>query len=232
MLGLPSPACVFWPSTFTARSIILCGARVIRFLNHLLDIKKNHQSKINWSMQTIFKAFSLLILFFALLSSKCELNPNNLVTIPASDPTPPSVILDVHFSQSGKAYISVTPYSGDLTSMITPNEEISLAAKGTDADGGCQDIQIWVETTTWKQNPDGSMTQTGSGLQGMPTASNPDLSAKSPGDQARKERLLTHKVDIAQLRGSADRIRIKVWAEAVNFHGGKSKTGVVSLEEN
>lgn len=171
------------------------------------------------------------MVFFLVGASSCPPpRPEEVVTIPTADLTPPSVLMDVHFTEPGKTFITVTNTSNPATTKVAGNEEVSLAAKGVDSDGGCRDIQIWVETTAWKYNPDGTGTTIGPGLVGAPRASNPDRSAMNPGDQARKERLVSHKLDIRQLRGSYSAIRLEVWATALNFHNNQTNTSTLTIE--
>lgn len=163
-----------------------------------------------------------------ILVSACPPNPGSLVTVPITDSTPPTTLMDAHFTEPGKGYVTVSNNSPPVTVQVRGNEEVSLVAKGEDIDGGCQDVQIWVESTTWR-NSGGIQSQTGPGLLGSPTASAPDTISK-PGDQARKTCLLTHKLNVAQLRGGADRMRLRIWAEAVNFHGTRVSSAPLTLE--
>lgn len=181
-------------------------------------------------MNLILRIIGAAMFILLMCAASCPPSPQDVVTIPAADSTPPSAGLDAHFTQPGKVYITVTNSSSPASTKILGNEEVSLAAKGSDNDGGCRDIQIWIETTAWRDNPDGTRTKIGPGLIGAPEASNPDPGAGNPGDQARKERLLTHKLDIRQIRGSYNAISLKVWATALNFHGGEVSTATVTLE--
>lgn len=171
---------------------------------------------------------AILVLFVC--SASCPRSPEDVVTIPAADSTPPSAGLDAHFTQPGKAYITVTNSSSPASTKILGNEEVSLVAKGSDSDGGCRDIQISVEMTAWRIGTNGLESREKPLSADRPATSNPDLSAGIPGDQASKERLLTHKLDIRQIRGSYSAISLKVWATALNFNGGKVKTGELTLE--
>lgn len=138
--------------------------------------------------------------------------------------------MDANF-QSGKPIISVSETSGDKTTKAPSGDVITLIATGTDNDGGCKDIQIWVETTTWKINPDGTGTQTGPGLLGAPAASNLDNTSKI-GDKVTKKRTTSFVVRDFSSPGNpaTNKIRIRAWAVAVNFAGKSTKSGTIELD--
>jgi hypothetical protein len=161
---------------------------------------------------------SLLILITA---SRCDPPANDTVTIPASDGTPPRVALDA-FLNTGT--VSVASSGSAATASVGNQGQISLIASTTDDDGGAQDIQIWVETTTTSCTADGTCSQRGPGLLGGPAVSNPD-SPKTPGSSASKSRLANYTLDIAALRGTnTTSITVRIWAIGSNFHGGQVQT--------
>jgi hypothetical protein len=106
-----------------------------------------------------------------------------------------------------------------------------MIAAGTDNDGGIQDIQIWVEKTTWIINPNGTETQEGPGLLGNPSAGNPDTTSKL-GDQVLKKRIASFNVEDFKAPGNpANRkVRIRVWAVAINFAGDKSQSNPITFD--
>jgi len=151
------------------------------------------------------------------------------VTIPPSDTTPPTVVMDIHFSQGRIYTVTSTGFNPTMPTNVGANDEISLVARGEDSDGGIQDIQLWIAIGKTKCDPGtGLCEQSGPGLTGVPEASNPDI-AKQPGEIALKTRLVSHKLDIAQIRGSADGITIDIEARAINFQGDIVQTKLVRL---
>jgi hypothetical protein len=113
---------------------------------------------------------------------------------------------------------------------VMGNEVVTLIAKCTDNDGGCRDVQIRVETTTWVTNSDGSVSQIGPNLAGAPEVSNPDT-AKNPGDTASKERTGSYNMSIGQIRGaSTSAVRLRPQAKVINFFGGSVDTAMMTLE--
>lgn len=175
---------------------------------------------------------ALLVLFLGLMTAcptGCQ-NAGDCVAAASPDPTPPTVALDAHFS-SGKPIISVSETSAPVTTKVGGGEVITLLAGGTDNDGGCKDIQIWVETTTWKTNPNGTVTQTGPGLLGAPAATNPDNTSKI-GEQVLKKRIAQFNVENFKSPGNpaTNKIRVRVWAVAVNFAGKTTQSATIEFD--
>lgn len=152
--------------------------------------------------------------------------PPKAIRVPTTpDPTPPGTIL---LSVEPPGQEAVSPIAGPVTVTVGANDQVKLSAAGWDQDGGAKDIQLWTTTTTWRDNPNGTTVQTGPGLAGRPTASNP--STAQPGDVTDDVRRVTHTLDIGAARGSANRVRVEVWAEVHNFYAGTLRSNVVTLQ--
>lgn len=168
-------------------------------------------------MKAITGAFTTALI---LVVSGCPGSADKL-TIPASDVTPPTITMDIFLPNQSTplTFTPTTPVTPTVTA--TANDVVTVVARGDDADGGVQDVQVWAVQTSWK-SVGGIAQQVGPGLAGAPEASNPDASAI--GEVALKSRLATHNVDIKQIRGGYSRVQIEVWATAKNFHGGTIST--------
>jgi len=153
------------------------------------------------------------------------------VALPASDRTPPSVSMDIHFSQQGRAFMSATEKSPTQKASMAKGELLTIVANGTDEDGGCSSVAIWVEQTTWWNQANGNVTQSGPGLSGRPSAQNTDNVAQTPGKTVRKTRLVSHTINVAQLKGRASKIRLRIRAEAKNYYSGVVSSGTIELEQ-
>jgi hypothetical protein len=156
-----------------------------------------------------------------LLVGACDTNPADKVTIPPSDATAPTVVMDI-FQPSKTSPLTVTPATqGTPTVTAGADEVITLTARGDDPDGGVQDIQIWV-TKTLTQTSGGVQSVIGPGLVAAPEANNPD--SGSVGGLALKSRLVTLNIDMKQIRAGYTNVRIDVKATAKNFNGGTVST--------
>lgn len=157
-----------------------------------------------------------LLLAVVLVSAACGTEGQATLTVPAQDATPPEAVLDFLYPQgvftmtSGAASPSPPP-------ELAGNEEISLSAKCADIDGGCRNIAIDVDGLV--TNADGTVVP----VRNQPLKESLDPSA-NPGGTALRERLLTAKLDIPQLRGSGAGLRLAVTATATNAHGAIATT--------
>ena len=193
-----------------------------------MRIRIKHSSwKMNFLRSFPFFSFAFLFLPLFLFDNGCK-NSNNCfsgtsITIPASDATPPTTVMDVHLPN--KPIITVTPPSPAVSSTIGGSDTVTIIAKGTDPEG-TKDIQIWVEETWWTTSG-GTTTQTGPGLLGAPEAHN--LDNGTAGAKGCTERVATLNLYIKQRRKLATSYRIRTWATAINFGGAKVNSAVVTL---
>ena len=182
-------------------------------------------------MPTNMKAIHVLLLLATLAVSCGQQNTTSpdSVIIPPSDTTPPTVVMDIHFPQGRIYTVTSTGFNPTMPTNVGANDEISLVAKGEDVDGGIQDIQLWISIGRAICPPGSELcSQEGPGLAGAPEASNPDT-ANQPGETALKTRLISHKLDINQIRTGASSITIDIEARAINFQGDKVSTTRVTL---
>src|SRR5688572_8623467 len=182
-------------------------------------------------MPTNIKTIRVLLLLITLAVScgRQDTATPDSVTIPPVDTTPPTVVMDIHFPQGRIYTVTSTGFNPTMPTNVGANDEISLVAKGEDIDGGIQDIQLWISIgKTFSDSGTGLCEQEGPGLVGAPEASNPDT-AKQPGETALKTRLVSHKLDINQIRGVADSLTIDIQAKAINFQGDIVSTTNVTL---
>ena len=142
--------------------------------------------------------------------------------LPSSDATPPTVLLDAWFD-SGRA-ATVADLVGPATLSVPRNDRALLVALGEDNDGGCSDVQIWTSTTLWRGSSGGNP-----GLAGAPDARNRD-STTTAGQTVRKRRNAFLTLDVGRRLGvGGTRVRVEVWAKALNFHGGNAQTPKLTI---
>jgi hypothetical protein len=168
-------------------------------------------------------SIALLFLPYFLFDANCK-NSNKCfsgtsVTIPSSDLTSPTTIMDIH--RPNQPITTVTSTSLPDSGSIGGNDTVTLIAKGIDPEG-IKDIQIWVEETWW--NP----AQTGPGLLSAPEVHNVDNGVA--GGNGCTERVVTLNLYIQQRRKQATSDRIRTWTTAVNFGGLKVKSSVMTLK--
>jgi len=88
------------------------------------------------------------------------------VPFPSGDATTPDPVnMDANFPAQPMQSVSNT--TGAVTAKIINQPVITFIASGGDPQG-MGDIQIWIEETWWRNNPDGTVTQTGPGLPRTP----------------------------------------------------------------
>ena len=116
--------------------------------------------------------------------------------------------------------------SSGAASVTITDPALTFIANGEDPQG-MGDIQIWIEETWWRSNPDdGTESQTGPGLLGKPEKSNPVPPGSRDGCT---QRLTSLNLDATARRKGATRYRIRAWAVALNTAGGATQTGDLTL---
>lgn len=115
------------------------------------------------------------------------------VVIPATDTTDPTIAVEFHFANGGLVSVSsATP----TTRVRVPasGSPVRIVAKASD-EQGVKDVQLWIGTKKCSSTPGSdAVSCSGPGLQGRPTASNPDNG--TPGQNACAERLVGHNVEV------------------------------------
>jgi hypothetical protein len=117
--------------------------------------------------------------------------------------------------------IDVQAASRPLT-MLSGSDTVTIIATGTDNDGGLRAIRLWAAYTYY--NPGQTVGPTLPGVPVRQVVSNAQV-----GESTAKTRFFFHNLDLDAIRGSWARIRIDVWTEAENFHGGTSQSSTVSI---
>jgi len=165
----------------------------------------------------------LLMIVFGLAG--CQNCPSGQeIVIPSSDTTPPSLVMDLHLPNGN--IVSVTSTSTASTVLVPGGGRVTVIAKATDSEG-VQDVQIWAASITTKIDPTtGLATQTGPGLLGAPSASNPD--GHTAGQKACTERIVQQNLDVRT--GPSGSVSFEVSARGVNFGGGNVRTPTVTLK--
>jgi len=189
-------------------------------------MKKDHpQASDKKRSLNLLPCFCFTFLFFvhSLPETNCNKGNNcfsgSSITIPASDNTPPSTVLDVHIS--GKPLISVTSTSSADSTNIADTDTITFIAKGSDPEG-IKDIQIWVEETRWYNG-----STPGPGLLGAPEVHNIDNG--TVGSKGCTERVASLNFFVKPRRKQATNYRVRLWATAINFTGTKTNSATVVL---
>jgi hypothetical protein len=115
------------------------------------------------------------------------------------------------------------------TTNVSKGDTITLVATCTDPDGACKDVKIWVEETTTTTFSDGTASTTGPGLLGNPSAENVDSTSKI-GDVASKQLTTAFNVKTFNIPAPNTSIRIRAWADGLNFSAAKSTTADMTLK--
>jgi hypothetical protein len=106
--------------------------------------------------------------------------------------------------------------------MSTKEDNVTIIAGATDEDGGIKAVKMFATLTYYKANQ-----VSGPGLTSGPIRQ--DVSTSKGGESTLKNRFFQHNFDLKQERSGRDSIKINVWTEGENFHGGKVRTPTVSI---
>jgi hypothetical protein len=157
---------------------------------------------------------------------------SDVVTIPSSDGSSPSVVMDAHFNVEQRPYMTVANGSASQQRGATRDETVTFIATGSDTDGGVKTIEIW-HTTDHCALPTRPR-RSGGDLPGAPrpsvAAKNPDPDImKTAGATAAKSRTISYNVHFPpdSTRSFKENVRAKVvnwagdevWSANVTIHG-------------
>lgn len=148
------------------------------------------------------------------------------VTIPASDSTPPTLVVDFHLADGSL----VTVQSGGQApaDIISPDGTVTINAVARDAEG-VRDVQLWIAARKCTSDAaTGTTSCSGPGLLGAPTASNRDGGA--PGATGCTERLTSQSVQVVHTQVRDDSYEVSVRGE--NFGGQTVQIGLIRLRAN
>jgi hypothetical protein len=152
------------------------------------------------------------------------------VTIPASDGSSPSIVMDAHFNVEQRPFLTITNGSAPQQATVKPGETVSFIANGSDTDGGVKTVEIWVTKKTCSVSGD-LASCSGPGLVGGPAVSNPDPDPnKTPGQTAAASRIVKYDLRIPTGAGTGS-LEAKVWAKVVNWDGDKVESPQITITE-
>lgn len=160
-----------------------------------------------------------MLLYFALfVNSKCDKKDQNNVVIPSSDATPPSAALTVNDAVSN---LNIDQTSGPVNFQAR-DTTLTAIAGGIDNDGGVKSVKLFAEYTYYKPGQISGPT-----LVGAPIKEN--ISPAQVGATTPKNLFLQHNFNLKTDRGGWSSIRLNLWVETENFHGGKARTQNVTV---
>jgi len=173
-----------------------------------------------------------LALALALTAAACEggagASGNDTVTIPSSDGSSPSIVLDAHFNVEQRGFLSVSDGSAPEQASVDPEEVVTFIANGSDTDGGVKTVQIWADVKTCSATIDDVATCS-QPLLGLPVAENADPDdEKEAGDSAARSRVVTYNLAVP---GGSGSLNAKVWAVVENFSGETRRTPNITISE-
>lgn len=146
------------------------------------------------------------------------------IVIPTVDQTDPTVALDFHLPDG--QIISASAVSSPRVIIVPSGGTVTLIASATD-DQGAKDIQLWIGTKICTTDPATETTScSGPGLQGAPTASNPDT--RTAGQGGCTARQVSHNLVVT--RTPTRSVSYEVEARGLNFGGRQARTQLIRLE--
>jgi len=170
-----------------------------------------------WLTSILYISIILLSLISFISCGDCGPCPlGSQVVVTSPDNTGPDfVTVFATFADETQSETSVTQSSQSVEVSVLGDDVITFVASGGDPQGA-RTVRFWVEETFWRTTG-GITEQVGPGLLAEPAAQQ-EITA-SPGDNVCTPLRVTHEIRIADRRGNFDRIRIRVWSEAINFSG-------------
>jgi hypothetical protein len=169
-------------------------------------------------------AIAAAVAGLALAGSACDSGGGgSSIVVPTSDPTPPTTAW-LQADVPNRALANVYLGSAAASTEMGENDTVRITARGDDPDGGVQDVRIWASTTLYRARAGVAV---GPSLAGAPEASNP--SSAKPGDTASPSGSVSWTFTVPSLMGGYDGVKLDVYAEIVNFHGGTVRTATLSL---
>ena len=151
---------------------------------------------------------------------------SDVVTIPASDGSSPSVVMDAHFNVEQRPYMTVANGSAPQQADAEPDETVTFIASGSDTDGGVKTIEIW--HTTDDCAPAVGVTCQAL-LRPSIAAKNPDPDImKTAGATAAKSRTVSYNVHFPL--DSTRSFKENVWAKVVNWAGDDVLSAQITID--
>ncbi len=157
---------------------------------------------------------------------------SDVVTIPSSDGSSPSVVMDAHFNVEQRPYMTVANGSAPQQADADPDETVTFIATGSDTDGGVKTIEIWHTTDRCSLgDPDDEEQATACQALLAPSiaAKNPDPDImKTAGATAAKSRTVSYNVHYPP--DSTRSFKEDVWAKVVNWTGGEVRSARITID--
>jgi hypothetical protein len=167
-----------------------------------------------------FLILTIVAAAFTGCTNHCKLGQE--IVIPSSDTTDPSVVMDFHLPNG--SIVTVVPGSSTSTVPVPGGGRVTVIVNAKDSEG-IQDPQIWAAEIKERINPGGTVTRSGPGLLGAPTASNKDNG--TPGQKGCTERLVSTNLEVS--KSPTLSVSYEVHAVGVNFGGRNVSTPLVTL---
>jgi hypothetical protein len=159
-------------------------------------------------------------------------NGSDVVTIPSSDGSSPSVVMDAHFNVEQRPYLTVANGSAPQQAGAQPDETVTFIATGSDIDGGVKTIEIWHTTDHCAlPHPDdeGVAATCQALLRPSVAANNPDPDImKTAGATAAKSRTVSYNVNFPH--DSTRSFKEDVWAKVVNWAGEEIQSAHITID--
>jgi hypothetical protein len=159
-------------------------------------------------------------------------NGSDVVTIPSSDGSSPSVVMDAHFNVEQRPYLTVANGSAPQQADAEPDETVTFIATGSDTDGGVKTIEIWHTTDTCSLgDPDADEQATACQALIRPSiaAKNPDPDImKTAGATAAKSRTISYNVHFPL--DSNRSFKEDVWAKVINWAGDEVGSAHITID--
>jgi hypothetical protein len=155
---------------------------------------------------------------------------DDVVTIPSSDGSSPSVAMDAHFNVEQRPYMTVTNGSTPQKANAKADETVTLIATGSDPDGGVKTIEIYmVEDDCGIPDPDDDMGVACFHDFANVVARNPDPDVmKTAGATAAKSRTVSYNVNFPH--DSTRSFEADAWARVTNWAGDEVDSAHITIE--
>jgi hypothetical protein len=155
---------------------------------------------------------------------------DDVVTIPSSDGSSPSVVMDAHFNVEQRPYMTVTNGSTPQQANAQADETVTLIATGSDTDGGVKTIEIFmVKDSCGLPDPDDDLAEACFFDFANVVAKNPDPDVmKTAGASAAKSRTVSYNVHFPP--NSSRSFEADAWARVTNWAGDKVDSAHITIE--
>jgi hypothetical protein len=181
-------------------------------------------------MRTTRGMWLIAAVALAVGAAGCGDDDDDVVTIPSSDGSSPSVVMDAHFNVEQRPYMTVTNGSTPQQANAKPDETVTLIATGSDTDGGVKTIEIYmIKDSCGLPDPDDELAEACFFDFAYVVAANPDPDImKTAGASAAKSRTVSYNVDFPH--DSTRSFEAEVSARVTNWAGDKVDSAHITIE--